>query len=127
ASKLLFTENETNTEKIYHYPKTPFVKDAFHDAVINDDFSLFENKLNGTKCSPLYVHNIEGGSSRVFKLRLSKLSLHEPLGNDFESTFTSRLKEADEFYAGLTDSNNPDLRNIQRQAYAGMLWNKQFY
>src|SRR5690606_33918383 len=73
-SKVLFTENETNTEKIYNYPNsTPFVKDVFHDAVIQNDFSLFDNKTNGTKCSLLFADEIKSGGSRVLKLRLSRL------------------------------------------------------
>ena len=127
-SKVLFTENETNTEKIYNYPNsTPFVKDVFHDAVIQNDFSLFDNKTNGTKCSLLFADEIKSGGSRVLKLRLSRLPVKDPLGKKFDLAFKERMKEANEFYATLTDAKNVDLQNIQRQAYSGMLWNKQFY
>ena len=53
--------------------------------------------------------------------------MHEPLGNEFDEVFAKRLKEADDFYSDLIKSKNDDLKNIQRQAFAGMLWNKQFY
>jgi hypothetical protein len=128
ATTVLFTENETNTERLYQTSnQTPFVKDVFHDAVLKNDFKLFENKKSGTKCSPVFSFNIEPAASVTIKLRLSKDSLVEPLGNEFDEVFAKRLKEADEFYRDLIKSPSGDLKNIQRQAFAGMLWNKQFY
>ena len=128
AKTVLFTENETNTERLYQTSnESPFVKDAFHDAVLKNDFKLFENKKSGTKCSPVFSFNIEPSASVTIKLRLSKDSLAEPLGNEFDEVFAKRLKEADEFYSDLIKSKSDDLENIQRQAFAGMLWNKQFY
>ena len=128
ATTVLFTENENNTERLYQTSnETPFVKDAFHDAVIKNDFKLFDNKRSGTKCSPVFSFNIEPAGSVTIKLRLKKDSLEEPLGNEFDEVFAKRLKEADEFYSDLIKSKNEDLKNIQRQAFAGMLWNKQFY
>jgi hypothetical protein len=125
---VLFTENETNTERLYNTAnKTPFVKDAFHDAVLKNDFELFGSKKSGTKCSPVYTFNIEPEESVTIKLRLSKNSISVPLGSGFDEVFEKRIKEADEFYESLIKSKNEDLRNIQRQAFAGMLWNKQFY
>ncbi|HEY9364576.1 MAG TPA: glucosidase [Chitinophagaceae bacterium] len=127
-SKVLFTENESNTERLYNEPnQSPFVKDAFHYAVINNDFALFDNKTNGTRCAPLYSYNIAAGNSVVLKMRFSKPALLKPLGGELDLIFNNRMKEADEFYAGLITSTDQDLKNIQRQAYAGMLWNKQFY
>ena len=128
ATTVLFTENETNTERLYQTSnETPFVKDAFHDAVLKNDFKLFDNKKSGTKCSPVFSFNVEQGGSVTIKLRLSKNSLEEPLGKGFDEVFTKRLMEADDFYNHLIKSKNDDLKNIQRQAFAGMLWNKQFY
>ena len=126
--RLLFTENETNTERLYNVPnKNPFVKDIFHKAVINGNFEFLENKKSGTKFSPLYRFNIQGLGKARIKLRLSKTKVQDPLGKDFDATFDLRLKEANEFYDQLLTTTNDDLKNIQRQAYAGMLWNKQFY
>jgi hypothetical protein len=128
AKVVLFTENETNTERVHHISnENPFVKDAFHDAVLKNDFRLFNNKKSGTKCSPLFAFNIEPKGSVIIKLRLSKNHLEDPLGKVFDEVFEKRLKEADRFYDNLIKSKNEDLRNIQRQAFAGMLWNKQFY
>ncbi len=125
----LFTENETNTEKLYGQPnKTPFVKDSFHHAVINDDFSLLEGKTEGTKFAPLYKHNIAAQSSVTIRLRFSKHSLKTaPFGNSFDELFALRINEADEFYNEITEAKTDDLRNIQRQAFAGMLWSKQYF
>ncbi len=128
TANVLFTENETNTDRLYNAPnKNPFTKDAFHDAVLKNDFTLFQNKKVGTKCSPLYSFNIESGDSVTIKLRLSKQPLQNPLKNEFDEVFIKRIQEADEFYSQLIQSENEDLKNIQRQAFAGMLWNKQFY
>jgi hypothetical protein len=128
AITVLFTENETNAERLYQTPnETPFVKDAFHDAVIKNDFRLFENKKTGTKCSPVFSFNIEPADSIIIKLRLSKNLLADPLEKEFDKVFVKRIKEVDDFYNQLNKSKNEDLKNIQRQAFAGMLWNKQFY
>ena len=130
AVQMLFTENETNSEKIYGIKnETPFVKDAFHEAVINNDFSVFKDKNSGTKFSPLYTVNVDAGGVARFKLRISRDSkLKNPLGQDFESAFVNSKKEADDFYHNIlpaTLSEQDAL--IARRAFAGMLWNKQFY
>ena len=128
AATVLFTENETNTERLNHTSnETPFVKDAFHDAVLKNDFKLFDNKKSGTKCSPVFYFTIEPAGSVIIKLRLSKNPLQDPLQKGFDEVFDNRLKDADDFYNDLIKSKNDDLKNIQRQAFAGMLWNKQFY
>jgi hypothetical protein len=128
AETVLFTENETNTERLYRTPnESIFVKDAFHDAVVKNDFKLFDNKKSGTKCSPIFSFNIEPAGCVTIKLRLSKQALHNPLGKGFDEVFVKRLQETDDFYTDLIKSKDEDLKNIQRQAFAGMLWNKQFY
>ena len=128
ADKVLFTENETNTDRFYSIPnKNFFVKDAFHDAVIKNDFTIFENHKSGTKCSPVFSFSVAPAGSVTIKLRLSKKPHQDPLGNIFDEVFAKRLQDADEFYSHLIKPKNDDLKNIQRQAFAGMLWNKQFY
>ena len=85
--------------------------------------------LIGTKASATYHLEIEPQETKTVRLRLSSILEHaDPFGPDFEATFQARLQDADQFYAslgpeGLTD----DRRAIQRQAYAGMLWSKQYY
>ena len=125
----LFTENETNTERLYGKPNdTPFVKDAFHSAVTEQRFEWLEEKNQGTKFAPVYESMIDGGSSISIKLRLSKQSQnHDPLGNNFDQLFDTRIKEADAFYKQISTTAEPGLLNIQRQAFAGMLWSKQYF
>jgi hypothetical protein len=124
----LFTENETNTEKLYHQPNAaPFVKDAFHDAVGHNSFEIFEEKKNGTKFSPMYEFQVAAQSSVTIRLRLSPSLLNDPFSPEFEETFKRRIAETDEFYNSLSKAKDEDEKNIQRQAFAGMLWSKQYY
>ncbi len=130
AKTLLFTDNITNTEKITGTPnETPFVKDAFHDAIIeNKNIDLLRNRKHGTKFAPVYELNIEGGASETVYLRLSDKKLKDAFEDGFENIFSLRKSEANDFYnailpAGISD----ELKNIQRQAFAGMLWSKQYY
>jgi hypothetical protein len=128
--QLLFTENETNKEKISGIAnETPFVKDAFHTAVINNDFAIFKDKTKGTKFSPVYKMNIEPGGTATIHLRISrKKNLQNPLGQGYETAFINSKKEADEFYKNILPASlSPQESLIARQAFAGMLWNKQFY
>jgi hypothetical protein len=127
--RTLFTENETNNEKLYGLAnKTPFVKDSFHHAVINNDYSILDGKTAGTKFAPLYQQKVAAKSSITVRLRLSKNALATaPFGNAFDDLFTLRIKEADDFYNDITEAKTEDLRNIQRQAFAGMLWSKQYF
>ncbi len=125
----LFTENETNTERLYGQPnKTPYVKDAFHIAVQEQRFEWLESKKEGTKFSPMYEYNVAPRSSVTIKLRLCKKTvLQSPFDASFDSLFDNRIAEADAFYKGISEAGEKDLLNIQRQAFAGMLWSKQYF
>lgn len=126
--RVLFTENETNTQRLYSSSnKTPFVKDAFHEAVVANNYKIFDDKKSGTKFSPVYYFDVEAQSAVTIKMRLSKEPSDKPIDKSFDQIFAQRLQEADEFYDQLINCQDADLKNIQRQAYAGMLWNKQFY
>jgi len=127
--RVLFTENETNKERLYGIPKaTPFLKDAFHTAVIHREFGPFEQRVSGTKCAPMYERTIGGGDKAVVRLRLRKPVLTEaPFNQLFEEVFEERISEADAFYAAITGVEDPELRAVQRQAFAGMLWSKQYF
>ncbi|MES1217174.1 MAG: glucosidase [Bacteroidota bacterium] len=129
TAHLLFTENETNTARLFNHPNaTPFVKDAFHDAVVNKNFDWLKDKKEGTKFAPLYEYNIEAHSSVTIKLRLSKQTvIDDPFGESFDQLFNQRIREADEFYNDIKETNDDELFAIQRQAFAGMLWSKQYY
>jgi hypothetical protein len=129
ASALLFTENETNSEKLFGTPNAySRVKDAFHEAVINNDLKLVASQKEGTKFSPLYQLIIEPGTLKDIYSRLSDQFVQTPFEENFKDLFDLRRREADEFYASvITENLTPELKNIQRQAYAGLLWNKQYY
>ncbi len=129
ADKLLFAENETNFMMLYNQAnRTERVKDSINDAVVSGDYSVFDNVDSGTKFSPLYKLGLKGKEEKEIRLRLSKKSHSKnPLKTSFDSVFEEREKEADEFYSQFKTGGNEDHKNIQRQAFAGMLWNKQFY
>ncbi|MDX2248199.1 MAG: glucosidase [Bacteroidia bacterium] len=130
ADRLLFTENETNQEKIFGKPNPhPFVKDAFHRAIVEGDTNFLLEKTSGTKCAPVYSGTLAAGESRSVRLRLAAFIPEEnPLKETFTNVMRLRKTEADEFYAQFTPpGQNPELARIQRQAFAGMLWTKQFY
>ncbi len=126
---VLFTENETNAEKIFATPnKHPYVKDIFHHAIIHRDYSLAKARNFGTKCSVVFKRFIAGHSYTTVYLRLCKKSnLERPMLN-FETVFEQRRKEADQFYEKTKPGIFPEeFAAINRQAFAGMLWTKQFY
>jgi hypothetical protein len=126
----LFTENESNTERLFGVPNaSPFVKDSINDAVIGGLANVLDDHNFGTKFSPLYQCAIPGGGHVEIRLRLSRQA-HEqnPLQASFEQVFADRQAEANDFYASLAPADaDPELLSIQRQAFAGMLWTKQFY
>ncbi len=128
-SRTLFTENETNTERLYGVVNSsPYVKDAFHDAVLKNNYSLFEQKKEGTKCAAMYERTIAPFSSVTIKLRLCKKGLvKQPFNEAFDALFNTRIEEADSFYNEVTQTKDKDSLNIQRQAFAGMLWSKQYF
>jgi Glycosyl hydrolase family 63 C-terminal domain len=125
----LLTENETNTKRLYDQPnKTAFVKDSFHTAVQNHEYDWLTEKKEGTKFAPMYEYHIEPQHSVTIKLRLSKQDIQNmPFDRNFDDLFSSRIKEADEFYRDISKTNSKDRFNIQRQAFAGMLWSKQYF
>ncbi len=141
ADDLLFTENETNTGRLFGLPSTnPYVKDAFHRCVINGEQAAVNPQRTGTKATALYHRTVASGESVTIRLRLRKNGPAkktsdaprpapvEPPFDSFAATFAARRAEADEFYATLQPAAlDDDLRRVQRQAFAGMLWSKQFY
>jgi hypothetical protein len=125
----LFTENETNTERLYGQPNpSPYVKDAFQTAIQQNQFDWLEEKKEGTKFAPYYEYNIPGQSSATIRLRLSKQPpAKNLLGKKFDNLFETRIGEANEFYKAITSVEDSDQLNVQRQAFAGMLWSKQYF
>lgn len=123
---LLFTENNTNTEKLYGYAmERRLYKDAFHDYLIHGREDAVSADLSGTKACGLYRLEVEGGGQRVLRLRLCAKD-SAPLPCD--QIIALRLREADEFYASFQPAHlSRDGKSVQRQAFAGMLWSKQYY
>jgi hypothetical protein len=133
SSQLLFTENETNNEILFGSRNpTEYVLDGISDFVVDGKHSAVNPKQIGTKASPHYLFNIAGNSSETVYLRLSNqknvFSTHNQFISDCESVFKARLTEANEFYADIIPSKlSTDAQSVMRQAFAGMLWSKQYY
>jgi Glycosyl hydrolase family 63 C-terminal domain len=168
APELLFTENETNNERLFGSSnRTPYVKDAFNRYVVDGDTDAVNPLKIGTKAAANYRYNVAARSEIVLRMRLSetpalaggknlsdsqevghsKASVNQrgsranhvdgsemPVppahagGSDFDAIFTQRIAETDEFYAAIAPKDlSEDAKNVQRQAFAGMLWSKQFY
>jgi hypothetical protein len=125
---LLFTENETNTERLWGTASaTPYVKDAFHNHLIAGRADAVNPAHFGTKAAAHYILDVPGGGSRTVHVRLARADSAVSF-NDFDQVFNSRISEADEFYQRITpQALTDDERRVHRQALAGMLWGKQFY
>ncbi len=130
---LLFTENETNHERLFHGQKneSAHVKDGINDFVVNGHQHAVNPEKQGTKVAAHYRVTIGAGKTAVIRLRLSssvREQKREPFGKAFDTLFDERRREADEFYQALTPpSVSADAANVMRQAVAGMLWSKQFF
>jgi Mannosylglycerate hydrolase MGH1-like glycoside hydrolase domain len=132
---LLFTENETNHEKLFpgqrQKNESPYVKDGINDCVVQGDQGAVNPAKKGTKVAAHYQINIGADQTRVIRLRFSKSSSdqrREPFGKQFDDVFADRLREAEEFYKSVTPpSVSADTAKVMRQALAGMLWSKQFF
>ncbi len=126
--EVLFTDNETNAPRVYGdwaKSRKPFVKDAFHRYVINQEPCVKYD--GGTKACIHYVYQIKPGESAVLRLRLSAQPRPDALAN-VQEVVRSRREEANEFYETVHPPKaTSDERLVQRQALAGMLWNKQIY
>lgn len=122
---VLFTENDTNHERVFGAANTsPFVKDAFHRFVIDGERSAVNPAKSGTKAALHYKKVLKPAETWEIHLRLSA---RDPSG-EFDEIFSQRQAEADAFYADLSpEALGPDARSVQRQAFAGMLWSKQYY
>ncbi len=130
ADKILFTENETNTATVTGVPnKTIFVKDAFHKAIIEgENITELSKRKTGTKFSPVYKVKVGAGATKTIYCRLSGKQADNPFSPGFKDIFTVRKQEADDFYAAILPKGmSEDMAQIQRQALAGVLWNKQYY
>jgi hypothetical protein len=137
-TELLFTENETNNERLFNVSNpSSYVKDGINDYIIQGRQEAVNPNSIGTKVAANYLLNIGAGETKIVRLRLSETSPNQggkeggmaPFGAEFETIFQNRKREADEFYDRICSncSLTEDMRNVQRQAFAGLLWSKQFY
>ncbi len=136
--KLLFTNNETNTERLFNSPNaTKYVKDGINDRVVGGRDDAIDPMLRGTKAAAWYKLNIPAGEELSIRMRLSENeprlvddqddAEREASEREFDEAFELRRREADQFYEEFGNGLSEDARNVQRQAFAGMLWSKQFY
>ncbi len=128
ADELLFTENETNRQRLFDRPNAaPYVKDAFHAYVVQGNQRAVNPQGVGTKAAALFHVALAAGQSRTLRFRLAQEAKVRPFVN-YRKLYSKRRQEKDEYYAALLD---PDLeawaRQVEMQAYAGLLWSKQLY
>jgi hypothetical protein len=130
---LLFTENETNTSRLYDFPNaSPYTKDAFHDYVVSGQTDAVNAHGHGTKAAWHYVLDVPPRGEVTVRLRLvsDEDSAAKSFGEEFGRVFARRIWEADEFYSTRIPNQerlSDDERRVARQAYAGLLFSKQFY
>jgi len=124
----LFTENETNNALLFGKPNAgPYVKDAFHRYVIQNEKKAINPTQAGTKCAAHFSKTILSEESWTIELRLSEIQQAEPFSN-FDRIMHARKSEADLFYNEIQEKQlNIEEKLIQRQAFAGLLWSKQIY
>jgi hypothetical protein len=129
APRFLFTENETNTLALFGVQsRAPYSKDAFHEYLIRGRTDAVNPAQAGTKAAALYALDIPGGGEVCLQMRLTAEQAHPLSLQGFDQLFRDRLREADEFYTEcLPKGLSEDQTRVARQAYAGLLWNKQFY
>ncbi|GAC1578077.1 MAG: glucosidase [Polyangiales bacterium] len=130
SAPFLFTDNETNNERLHGTKNEgPWVKDAFHEFVIHGRAASVNAKEVGTKATVHLELALAARSSTVVQLRLSaqKEGPMQLFGASFDHIMRTRRAEADAFYGDLLASHDPQAKNVARQAYAGLLFSKQFY
>ena len=125
---LLFTENETNYERLYGSSNRSFTKDGINDAVVNGRLEAVNPGNRGSKAAARYRLDLQGGQSAMLRLRLTQGDgLADPF-DGFDVIFKMRVAEADNYYETIIPTGlNDDERNVMRQSLAGLLWSKQFY
>ncbi len=122
-----YCDNETNAPRLWNTPKPGYFKDAFHDRLVNGKVEAINPQQCGTKVGLHHSFDVAPGAQCQVRMRLSRRRPASPFA-DFDSMIAVRRAEADAFYAEQQkDIFNADQRLIQRQAFAGMIWNKQFY
>ncbi len=124
---LLFTENESNTRALWGYSGGKYTKDAFHERVIRNRLDAVNPARRGTKACAWHRLDLNPGESRTLRMRLFEAAEPTRLIHDFDGLMAQRIAEADEFYGFSPPHLSEDGKRVQRQAFAGLLWSKQFY
>ena len=125
--ELLFTENETNANRLYGVNLPGYFKDGFNERVVNGELKAVNPDRTGTRTAAWYQFTVPAGGSHEIRLRLRREPAAMPFG-DFDGVFAERKAEADEFYDRVQHGQtNDDVRLVQRQAFAGLIWSKQFF
>ena len=125
--ELLFTENDTNHSRLHDIAPDGFFKDGIHEYVIGGRHAAVNPQQSGTKGAAHYRLSVPPGGNQQIRLRLAPDANAAPF-DDFDAVMVMRRNEADEFYSVIQDKvPDPDARSVQRQAFAGLLWSKQFY
>lgn len=126
-AELLFTDNETNQERLYGSPNaTMYVKDGINDAVVDGIASAVNPARTGTRAAGRIHLELAPDETRVLRFRLAGPDLSSPFSGS-DQVMAKRLDEADEFYEELSPELDPEGRMIQREALASLLWSKQFF
>jgi hypothetical protein len=127
AATLLFTENESNPGRLWHLPSTGFFKDGFHEHIVDGRERAVNPAHSGTKAGAWHRLTIDACSQARVRIRLSQRPLSSPF-EEFDALTATRRQQADAFYAQLQSGiAASDARAVQRQAFAGLIWSKQFY
>ncbi|MBK6685789.1 MAG: glucosidase [Deltaproteobacteria bacterium] len=128
APQLLFTDNETNPVRLFGMEdRGGHWKDAFHEAIVGGRTQALRSERRGTKAAAHLRAEVPAGGLVQFRARLTP-DLHYAPFEDHGAIFASRRKEADDFYASLAEGvSDPELRRVQRQSLAGLLWSQQLY
>ncbi len=126
--ELLFTENESNTERLWgSRGANQYYKDAFHEYVVHDQHDAVNPDHQGTKACGLYRLSLNSGEQKVLQFRLYRAGSEDLPRDQWNGIFDARIQDASEFHSQYSHHLSQEARDIQRQAFAGMFWSKQFY
>jgi hypothetical protein len=136
---VLATENDTNTLRLFGSGDPhDFVKDAFHEYVVAGNRRAVNPARKGSKAAFHCVLTVppHGRTEIRLRLRRADLAAQKAFGKGFDQVLADREADADAFYEHLigrdvdaaTDAEaDADVHRVNRQAYAGLIWSKQFY
>jgi hypothetical protein len=128
SPEMLFTENETNTQRIFNWKgQTTLYKDAFHEYLIHGNKQAVNPQLLGTKACAVYRLSIESQNQAILHFRLARSGSPDLPSARWDGLFDDRIRECTDYYDTFAEGLNDDARHVQRQAFAGLFWSKQFY